>query len=141
LVRVAEYHHAEGLRKLNDYNRLPHEDLEVEIARHMVLVDVAMQLLKWDAEGEDVPLTRPGGEPKVPTGSHVLASTWKAIEFFVQSLREEGNEDAARRWEEEMERLRPYWDRPGVTLEEALAAFSADHPDAPVKPKKKRGET
>jgi hypothetical protein len=51
LVKVAEYHHQEGLRKLEQYRQGPSEQLPQEIASHMVGVDIADQLCGWWKDG------------------------------------------------------------------------------------------
>jgi hypothetical protein len=40
-------------------------------------------------------------------------------------MEEEGDEDNAKVLRREMELLRPYWEQPGVTKEEAVARFHA----------------
>jgi hypothetical protein len=51
LMRVAEFHNAQGLLKLARYRKDPTPELAVGIAGHMVAVDVAEQLRKWLNEG------------------------------------------------------------------------------------------
>jgi hypothetical protein len=41
----------------------------------------------------------------------------------------EGQEDAARKLRKEIDHLRPYWQHPGVTREQAVAAYHIDHPE------------
>jgi hypothetical protein len=61
-------------------------------------------------------------------------ATWYQARQAVQIMRQEGNTAGARKLKREMKLLRPYWDRPGVTKEQAVAAFYVDYPDAPGAP-------
>jgi hypothetical protein len=52
LMRVAEYHNAQGLLKLARYREEPTPELAGQIAGHMVAVDIAEQLRNWSLEGD-----------------------------------------------------------------------------------------
>jgi hypothetical protein len=69
------------------------------------------------------------GEP-----THYIARKLARWEHAVKALAllKESDPDHHAHLCREMKLLGPYWDRPGVTKEQAVAAYNADHPDAPL---------
>jgi hypothetical protein len=126
--------------------RMPEAERQKMFDRYMEgIVAEAME----KALGEELALARQGGDPEAfyvtlaglygwgdadgePAhyiGRHLArwAHAVKALAFLKRS-----DPDHYAHLSHEMKVLRSYWDRPGVTKEQAVAAYNADHPDAPL---------
>jgi hypothetical protein len=65
-------------------------------------------------------------------------ATWEHAHRALAYFDEQRDDDGYQQLEEEMALLEPYWNRPGVTKEQAVAAYFDDHPDDAVRSFEKR---
>ena len=57
---------------------------------------------------------------------------WEHAKSALELMEAEGDRDAAARLRREMDALRPFWSKPGVTKEQAVAAYiQAEGPPPP----------
>lgn len=64
-------------------------------------------------------------------GRHIAKrpATLEQVEEALAAYEHGGQEYAARELRKEIDLLRPYWQHPGVTKEQAVAAYHVDHPE------------